>query len=216
MDTGVEKRMMEDGNFHPEEQNPDPEDIKHESGLDEEQAPLDPAKSDNGNDLAHDEQTAEEKSEMGKLRERLEENQHRAQEYLEGWQRSRAEFANYKKRILRERELLHDEVKGRVIKDYLDILDDLERALKERPEGEEGSTWAEGIELIYKKLHDKLDAEGVRPMRAEGVQLPPNLHEAIMTEESDEFESGQVIDVIERGYWIGDRILRPARVRVAA
>jgi molecular chaperone GrpE len=155
-------------------------------------------------------------AEFEQLKESLDENRAKAQEYLDGWQRSRAEFANYKKRILREREQVHQVMKGKVIRDYLEILDDLERALKDRPTDEEGSAWAEGIELIYQKLKAKLEAEDVRPMDPEGEQFDPNLHEALMMEETDEYESGQVIDVVEQGYWIGDRVLRPAKVRVAA
>lgn len=208
--------MMEERNQHEQEAGMDPEELTdREPGELQDSLPGETLSEDR-EETATNEQERQEMTEMEQLQVELEEKQSKAQEYLEGWQRSRAEFANYKKRILRERELLHEEVKGRVIKDYLDILDDLERALKERPKDREGSVWAEGIELIYKKLNDKLEAEGVRPMNARGVQFDPNLHEAIMTEENDEYESGQVIDVVERGYWIGDRVLRPARVRVAA
>jgi molecular chaperone GrpE len=102
-----------------------------------------------------------------------------------------------------------------ILKRYLSIIDDLERALKTRPLDGDGAAWAEGIELIYRKLLSILDSEGIQPMEAEGELFDPNLHEAIMSEDSDEHESGQIIEVLQQGYLLGDRVLRPAMVRVA-
>ncbi|MEA2008949.1 MAG: nucleotide exchange factor GrpE [Chloroflexota bacterium] len=157
-----------------------------------------------------------EDDEISALRTSLEESDAKQQEYLDGWQRSRAEFANYKKRIAREREHIHQVAKGKVIKGYLDVLDDLERALNNSPQNGDGADWAGGIELIYQKLQSKLETEGIELMAAEGEKFDPNLHEALMQEENDEYESGCVIEVVEKGYYIGDRVLRPAKVRVAA
>jgi len=140
----------------------------------------------------------------------------KAEEYLDGWQRSRAEFANYKKRVLKEHTEIHQLARGEVIKLYLDIADDLERALQDRTEQGEGNSWAEGIEIIFQKLRTRLEAEGIKPMNAIGEEFDPNIHEALMKEESDEYESGQIIEVMQEGYWIGDKVLRPAVVRVAA
>jgi len=146
----------------------------------------------------------------------LEEMTAKAEEYLDGWQRSRAEFANYKKRILKENSEIHQVARGEVIKIFLDILDDLQRALEEKPTQGEGKSWAEGIEIIVQKLSNRLEAEGVKPMNPLGEEFDPNIHEALMQEESDEYESGQIIEVMQEGYWIGDKVLRPALVRVAA
>ena len=146
----------------------------------------------------------------------LEASEAKAEEYLDGWQRAQAEFANFRKRQERERELAKFESVGRIIKRYLPIIDDLERALKDRPEEGDGAAWAEGIELIYRKLISILEAEGVTPIEAEGEMFDPNLHEAILQTPSDEHESGQVIEVMQTGYVLGERVLRPAVVRVAA
>lgn len=146
----------------------------------------------------------------------LEEMTAKAEEYLDGWQRARAEVANYKKRVLKENTEIHQVARGEVIKIYLDILDDLKRALDEKPSQGEGKTWAEGIELIVQKLCNRLEAEGVKPMEPLGEEFDPNIHEALMKEESEEYESGQIIEVMQEGYWIGDKVLRPALVRVAA
>jgi len=154
--------------------------------------------------------------EIMELQNTLEETQAKADEYLDGWQRARAEFANYKKRVDRDRVRFHNDAIGEVTKRYLPIVDDLERALKDRLEEGDGATWAEGIELIYRKMLKVLEADGITPMNAEGEIFDPNLHEAIVKTESDEHESEQIIEVLEQGYMIGDRVLRPARVRIAA
>ena len=103
-----------------------------------------------------------------------------------------------------------------MIKIFLDVLDDLERALDDKPAQGDGKTWGSGIELIAQKLHNRLEAEGVTPMKALGEDFDPNIHEALMKEESDEYESGKIIEVMQEGYWIGEKVLRPALVRVAA
>ncbi|NQS90938.1 MAG: nucleotide exchange factor GrpE [Chloroflexi bacterium] len=146
----------------------------------------------------------------------LEEAVNKIDEYLDGWQRARAEFANYKKRVLRENMDIRQVARGVVIKLYLDIADDLARALQDRPQNGDGEIWANGIEIIYQKLQTRLETEGIKPMNPLGQEFDPNIHEALMKEESDEFESGQIIEVMQEGYWIGEKVLRPALVRVAA
>jgi molecular chaperone GrpE len=145
----------------------------------------------------------------------LEEWQSKAGEYLDGWQRSRAEFANYKKRVERDQAQVYQNATGSVIKRYLEIMDDLELALKNRPQDEEGAAWSDGVELVYRKFSSILDAEGVTPIEADGQYFDPNLHEAITNEDNSDYESGQIIEVLKQGYLIGDRVLRPATVRVA-
>lgn len=139
-----------------------------------------------------------------------------AAEYLDGWQRARAEFANFKKRVEREQEEARARVIADVMEDFVTILDDLERALQDRPtEGEAGS-WASGIDMIHRKLIAVLEAEGVRRiLPGEGEAFDPNVHEAISHEESPDHSTGQIIGVIHQGYRIGERVIRPALVRVA-
>ncbi len=149
------------------------------------------------------------------LKNELEKASKEATTNLDGWQRERAEFVNYKKRIEREQTLLRQTITGDVIKKYLVVLDDLDLALKNRPACGEGSVWAEGIELIVRKLQNVIDSEGIERIYQNKVQFDPNMHEAISNEESTEFASGEVIEVVRQGYKLGDRILRPAMVRVA-
>jgi len=140
----------------------------------------------------------------------------KAEEYLDGWQRSRAEFANYKKRIQKENADIRQFARGEVIKIFLDVLDDLERALQEETQNRVDQEWVEGIRIIYQKLKTRLEAEGVRPMNPLGEEFDPHIHEALMKEETEDYPSGTIIGVMQEGYWIGDRVLRPAQVRVAA
>lgn len=149
------------------------------------------------------------------LLQELEETRAKADEYLDGWQRARAEFTNYKKRIEREQAQIYQTVTGNIIKQYMEITDDFERALSNKPLGTDGAEWANGVDLIYRKLLAILQNEGVVRMDAQGQVFDPNLHEAITSEESDTYASGEIIEVLQPGYMIGSRVLRPAMVRVA-
>ena len=151
-------------------------------------------------------------AEMDALRSELEQAQAKAAENLDGWQRSLAEFQNYRKRIERDRLTEQASMKGELIKKVLPVLDDLERALQNRPAND---AWAGGIELIQRKLQGILDAEGVTRIEAEGKMFDPNLHEAISHEPSEAHESGQIIEVVQQGYMLGERVIRHSMVRVA-
>jgi len=153
--------------------------------------------------------------EYSSLRGQLEEAEARAAENLDGWQRAQAEFVNYKNRVQRDREMSYTSMKGDIIKQVLPVIDDLERALQNRPQGEMVKGWVDGIELIYRKLQGLLDVQNVTRIDAKGQPFDPNFHEAISHEPSDEVESGCVIEVIQQGYMIGERVIRPALVRVA-
>lgn len=183
---------------------------KHEEGAD-----LDPAEA-----VAESQRTPDQPSEnsdqllleIESLKRQLNEAQGRVAEYKDGWARSQAEFQNYKKRLERDNELMYVSMKGDIIKKVLPALDDLERALQNRPA--EGS-WADGIELIARKLQNMLESEGVKKIEAVGVEFDPNFHEAISHEAADGAKSGFVIGVVQNGYMLGERVIRPALVRVA-
>lgn len=142
----------------------------------------------------------------------LKEAEAKVVEYKDGWARSQAEFQNYKKRVERDNELTYVSMKGDIIKKVLPALDDLERALQNRPADD---AWASGIELIARKLQNMLDGEGVKRIEAKGKTFDPTFHEAISHEPSDEVESEHVIEVVQNGYMFGERVIRPALVRVA-
>jgi len=166
-------------------------------------------------DLEHTEATTPEedlKTEIEALREQIKEAQSKAAENLDGWQRAQAEFVNYKNRIQRDREADYASMKGDIIKKVLPVLDDLERALSNRPAGD---SWADGMELIARKFQGVLETEGIKCIEAAGQPFDPIFHEAISSEPSDEVESGHIIDVVQNGYMLGEKVIRPAMVRVA-
>ncbi len=155
---------------------------------------------------------------IGALEAELAEARAQAAENLEGWQRAQAEFANYKRRVERERADIYQNAADAVILRFLAVLDDLERALasRDRPQApEEAARWAQGIELIFRKLQTVLEAQGISRMQAEGEHFDPRLHEAVTHEESDEYEDGQIIQILQPGYVRGEKVVRPAMVRVA-
>jgi len=151
-------------------------------------------------------------TQMETLQTQLAETESKVSEYKDGWARSQAEFQNYRKRIERDNELTYASMKGDIIKKILPALDDLERALQNRPVDD---AWASGIELIARKLQNILESEGVKRIEARGAAFDPNFHEAITHEPSEEVESEHVIDVVQNGYMLGERVIRPALVRVA-
>jgi molecular chaperone GrpE len=108
--------------------------------------------------------------------------------------------------------MMYVSMKGDIIKKVLPALDDLERALQNRPDSD---AWANGIELIARKLQNMLDVEGVKRIEADGLEFNPNFHEAISHEPNDQVTSGHVIAVVQNGYMLGERVIRPALVRVA-
>jgi molecular chaperone GrpE len=152
------------------------------------------------------------KANFDALQSQLAEAEAKASEFKDSWARSQAEFQNYKKRIERDNELTYVSMKGDIIKKVLPALDDLERALQNRPADD---AWASGIELIARKLQNLLESEGVKRIEANGAAFDPIFHEAVTHEESDEVESGHVIAVVQNGYTLGERVIRPALVRVA-
>lgn len=154
------------------------------------------------------------KDELEALQKQLEEAQARAAENLDGWQRAQAEFINYKNRIQRDHEQDYASMKGDIIKKVLPVLDDMERALANLPHGN-ANPWASGLELIARKFQNILEAEGLKRIEAKGQPFDPNFHEAISSEPSEDVESGHVIEVVQNGYMIGERVIRPAMVRVA-
>lgn len=153
--------------------------------------------------------------EQGELPDEMAQLSAQAAEYLDGWQRARAELANYKKRVEKERKAAYVRAAGDILTQQLDVLDDLERALEDRPTEGDPAIWADGIELVRRKVLALLENHDVETINAVGQPFDPNFHEAISHEDTDEARPGHVIDVVKQGYRMGDRVLRPALVRVA-
>lgn len=145
---------------------------------------------------------------------RLEEAEARAAEYLDGLQRERAAFQNYRKRTERERGEQSRLVVGNLLLKLLPTLDDFYRAMEAVPAGARDE-WFEGVMLIQRKLERFLEDEGVTEIPALGQPFDPQLHEAVGVDPDATAESGTITEVVQRGYRLGDRVLRPALVRVA-
>jgi molecular chaperone GrpE len=139
-----------------------------------------------------------------------------AAENLDGWQRARAEFANYKRRIEAERTELTASAGAEALKRVLPAVDDFERAMQTLPDDLKDNPWVNGVAMVQRKLNAALEQSGITPIAiTPGDPFDPAVHEAITHEDSDHFGSEQIIGEVQRGYKIGDRVLRPAMVRVA-
>jgi molecular chaperone GrpE len=141
----------------------------------------------------------------------LEEEREKAQSYLASWQRAAADFQNYKRRVEQEREDLSRLASASLIINLLPLVDDLERALQNVDARLAGLTWVDGIRLIYRKFQALLEMNGVSEIEADGQAFDPTVHEAVMFGEGEE---GKVISVVQKGYKLGDRVIRPAMVVV--
>jgi molecular chaperone GrpE len=137
----------------------------------------------------------------------------KAQEHLDDLKRLAAEFENYKKRAAREQAALSTRAAERLVKELLPIVDDLERALEAAEQHEEVKL-EEGVRLVQRQLASVLEREGLAEIETNG-RFDPHVHEALLSRPSDA-EEGSVIEVLQKGYRLGDRVLRPARVAVAA
>jgi molecular chaperone GrpE len=135
-------------------------------------------------------------------------------DYHDRWLRKSAEFENYRKRIERERREQGDQAVNSLLQELLLVVDDFDLALTVDA-GETGAGYRKGVELIHAKLYDLLKKYGVRPIDAVGADFDPNLHQAVVHEASNEHRDGEVIEELRKGYMIGDRLLRPAMVKVA-
>jgi molecular chaperone GrpE len=135
-------------------------------------------------------------------------------DYKDRWLRKTAEFENYRKRVERERREQADQTVTDLLLELLVIDDDFDRALTVDA-GEGGSAYRRGVELIHGKLQDLLGKHGVRPIEALGSDFDPNVHQAVIHESSPGHREGEVIGELRRGYMIGERLLRPAMVKVA-
>jgi molecular chaperone GrpE len=135
--------------------------------------------------------------------------------------RRQADFENYRKRVERERTESYNRVVAEAARKLLPVMDNLSRALDaersvESGESEEFRHFLHGVQLISKQLSEVLESFGVQPIAAVGERFDPHIHEAVVTEPSDEHEPDTVVEELARGYRIGDRLLRPAMVKVAA
>ena len=144
------------------------------------------------------------------LKQKLAEEKEKAESYLASWQRAQADFVNYKRRAEQEREEFSKFANSCLILSLLPVLDDLRRALDSAP-AKRAHGWADGIRLVERKFRTTLEAQGLTQIKALGEPFDPKFHEAIR---QDKGEEGIVIEELQKGYILQDRLLRPAMVVV--
>lgn len=145
----------------------------------------------------------------------LAEAQRQAADYLDQARRSAAELSNARKRMQREQAEYTAGANARLLEKLIPIIDDVDRAFAALPADQADSEWVNGFRLIQRKLQNLLESEGVTTIQAEGQSFDPALHYAVSHEEAAGLAEGQVIGEVARGYKLGERVLRPAMVRVA-
>ena len=164
--------------------------------------------------MPSEETTGSEQAEkaIAELEERIALLERERDEYLDDLKRVAADFDNYRKRALRDQEALVARAHERLVKELLPVVDDLERALVAAEEHEEAKL-EEGVRLVHRELRDALSKEGLVEIDTAG-EFDPHVHEALLTQPSEE-DDGAILQVIQKGYRLGDRVLRPARVVVS-
>jgi len=133
-------------------------------------------------------------------------------DYKDRYMRAIADFDNFRKRSEREKADFYKYAVGSVLKDILPVLDNFDRALDHAEEGDE---FHKGVLLIYKQLFEALQKNGLKPIDETGVHFDPNIHEAVIREEDDSVPNHTVTAVLQKGYFLHDRLIRPALVKVA-
>jgi len=161
--------------------------------------------------VENEQETAAQALDVDTLKRQVEEEKQKAEGYLANWQRAQADFINYKRRTEQEKNELTKFSTAMLILNLLPVMDDLERALSTVPTALAGLSWFDGLRLIHRKLVAILENQGLQAIEAEGKDFDPNLHEAIMHVEGEE---GKVVQVMQKGYKLHDRIIRPAMVTV--
>jgi molecular chaperone GrpE len=153
--------------------------------------------------------------ESATLEKLLEQERAKSAEYLDNWRRAAADMANYKKRSEKDAGEMTRFANSVLIARLLPVLDDFDRAMQTIPDNLRGLTWIDGVMLISRKMAAVLESEGLKPIEALNKQFDPNVHEAVIHEETDQHEEGTVVAELQKGYKLGDRVLRPTMVKVA-
>jgi len=148
------------------------------------------------------------------LQKLLSDEQKKSAEYMESWQRSRADFANLKRRTDNEKSSLSAEAREKLLVRLLPVVDDFERAMLTLPESLKGEAWVNGVSLIEKKLKTFLDQEGVSEVPSLNANFDPRYHEAVQQDDSSNGDTEYVAEVYQKGYKLGDRVIRAAAVKV--
>jgi len=202
--------MTSDNDVMPDEEIPDHDDAPPAPSPQADGSPADPPPITGGPEVA----------ELVATRAELKRLENEVKDLRDSLARRQADFENYRKRMERERSETYARVVVDIAAKLLPVLDNLKRALEteasvEASESDEFRHFLSGVDLIYKQLNGVLEALGVKAVPAEGEQFDPHLHEAVVTEPTDDYEPDTVMQEIVRGFKVGDKLIRPALVKVA-
>ncbi|PRX28351.1 molecular chaperone GrpE [Orenia metallireducens] len=161
-----------------------------------------------------DEEVSETDQQFAELEEELAKEKEEKEKYIDRLQRLQAEFSNYRKRVIKEKSNLAEQATKDFIVELLPIIDNFERALASSL-NDEGDGVLKGVEMIYRQLNNLLTKTGVEAIVTVGEEFDPNLHNAVMKEESEDYESGVIIEELQKGYIFNESVIRPAMVKVS-
>ncbi|GIP51664.1 nucleotide exchange factor GrpE [Paenibacillus vini] len=168
------------------------------------------------NRVEEPEVSAEEVQETGSVGQaELDQLRAEAEDHKQRLLRTQADFDNFRRRTVKEKEELGKYASSKLIVELLPVIDNFERALGTVSENADVSSYAKGVEMIFRQFEGVLKAEGLTPMESVGTPFNPEFHQAIMQVESDEYEEGIVVEEVQKGYLLKDKVLRPAMVKVS-
>ncbi len=168
---------------------------------------------DHGNGL--DEKLSEQLQDVTNLETQLDQEKKQAAEYLDNWRRTAAEFQNFKRRAEKDKADYAQYANQRLLKRLLDVLDSFDAGFKAMPESYRHKPWVEGMYAVERQLLQVLEQEGVTPIDTTAREFDPNFHEAMFYEPHPGAADGQILEELQRGYMLHDRVLRATRVKVA-
>lgn len=157
------------------------------------------------------EQSAPESTEDARYAELAKQAEENQQRYL----RAQADFDNFRRRTIKEKEELGQYASMKLISELLPVVDNFERAIAASSSNSDYESLVKGVDMIFRQLSQTLDAEGLKPINAVGEPFNPEFHQAIMQVESDEYEEGIVVEEVQKGYMLKEKVLRPAMVKVS-
>lgn len=205
----VEEETNMNDNVKEDLQNtPESEERQDEAAAQEPQDTQDAAGGEGAAEAVNEANNADVTAELEKLRAENEEFQQRLL-------RAQADFDNFRRRTVKEKEELGKYASAKLITELLPVIDNFERALNTTGDISDAASYVKGVEMIFRQLEGVLKAEGLTPMEAEGQPFNPEFHQAIMQVESEEHEEGIVVEVVQKGYMLKDKVLRPAMVKVS-
>ncbi|HEX5110072.1 MAG TPA: nucleotide exchange factor GrpE [Vicinamibacterales bacterium] len=165
-------------------------------------------------DQTYEDQESQAASEASSVPDEVEELRRERDALQDRLLRTAAEFDNYRKRVERDRRELSEFAAADALMDMLPIIDNLERALQ-APSGSDAEGLRKGVELIHRQMLELLRKRGAKPIEALGADFDPNIHQAVVHEPSDRHREGEIMEELQRGYRLGERLLRPSMVKVA-